>query len=276
MDSCSVVIIIPCGPGVHRDHESAQRNTWAKNAPTGVRVLWVRDGKSLSFDENSATLVVPTAEGLEHLLEKTLLAIDWAVGTYSPKYVVRTNTSSYWDIELLLAQLDTLPKRGCYAGFIGSWTDPNGREIVYVSGSGIRFSADVASIITQMRVEDYKEYFDDVAIGKYLAMKGVEPSELHRTDITDFAPPNMSAHSRVKNWNDPLATSRRMYLLHALYNADGAKAWDHSMRLYRRLELELAKKALPLRKQCVLLLSRLWKWGRIRNQFQPRWSRPVD
>jgi hypothetical protein len=73
-------------------------------------------------------------------------------------YFVRTNSSTFINLEVLNKYLDGLPKRRCYAGpiFINRW----------ITGTCIVFSRDVVRYLAKIKVGKEKFDYDDVVIGR--------------------------------------------------------------------------------------------------------------
>jgi hypothetical protein len=151
------------------------------------------------------TLTVRGIERYGRIFAKTVDALNYCLahGTYS--YVVRTNLSSVWDFNQLLAYLETAPRERLYAGHC-MVHPPSG--LSYASGAGIVLSADVAQtlVATQHLGRTVAEY-DDVVIGGVLAASGLTPQDLPRVNFVSLAhydatrasiPPG-SFHYRIKH-----------------------------------------------------------------------------
>jgi len=101
--------------------------------------------------------------GVPVMLEK----FQWALGAVLDEpgwadceYIVRTNASTFINLELLDGALSRLPRRRCYAG-----------SVVFgrlVSGTCIVISKDVARYLARAGISRYKESYDDVAISRLM------------------------------------------------------------------------------------------------------------
>lgn len=96
------------------------------------------------------------------VITKTMKAIEYISISYDFDYVVRTNLSSFWNLNNLLPLLELLPKSGYYGGVVPFDT--------FVSGTGIIISKDVAISLSQFVLpglsnnSQYSEVYEDVLI----------------------------------------------------------------------------------------------------------------
>lgn len=111
-----------------------------------------------------------TARGEERydtILHKTLKAVEVLLSDHD--YVIRTNISSLYDFALLRRK--ALPQEGLYAGHVWSTSG------LFVSGSGMILSRDVAKKLLSPPAELSLSPKDDVAIGQILRAQGVSARE---------------------------------------------------------------------------------------------------
>ena len=132
----------------------AQRKTWAA-APGAAEVRWY-------FPESLAA-------GAAALREELARALDDA----SWSHVFRTNSSSYVDLDRLVAVAGDLSLEGIYAGVDGGG---------FASGSGFFLSRDAAEILAQDLPREPTDAPDDVACGAVLARASFQVAALPRVD----------------------------------------------------------------------------------------------
>lgn len=149
--------------------EDAQRETWVRDCPEGVSVLYYRAHSPLGIDERLrhrlATLLLRLQlkfrwgvsraldrvqldgdilqfpalhESIPNTAVKLRAALQWALQNSDFDYVFRTNSSSYIDLQRLMDYVLHAQTKGLYAGHSGIHG-----ELPYVSGIGILMSRDV-------------------------------------------------------------------------------------------------------------------------------------
>jgi hypothetical protein len=171
--------------------------------------------------------------GWGEILTNTLSAIAYALEHVEFDFIVRTNTSSYWNVfatERLLAKLE---KSGLYAGNV-----TNHLQATYVEGDGIILSKDVAKKLVDHSHEIDASVIDDVAIGRILSTIGINPVDIPRPwvrslfDIRDprLVPLNEIHTFRCKTEKFLLKKSIRldvrvMRLLHKIIKSENHKIY---------------------------------------------------
>ena len=85
------------------------------------------------------------------IVAKTLAAMEVVHNTYSYDYIVRSNLSTFWDLNRLSDRLDKLPNEKCFAGHLMNTRDA-GREM-YAAGYDLVFSRDVIEKIIPYKQE---------------------------------------------------------------------------------------------------------------------------
>lgn len=92
---------------------------------------------------------------------------------------MRTNLSSFWNLEALMNFLNKLPKEKLYSGFIG-----NHRGIKFASGAGFIMSSDVAKLLIDNRnIAERVGVMDDVDIGYTMNKLGIPIYPGRRMDL---------------------------------------------------------------------------------------------
>jgi hypothetical protein len=106
----------------------------------------------------------PGPESFRACVTKTLAALEYFSGE-SYDYVLRTNMSSLWNLNKLVAFIEDLPRTQVYAGTLNY-----AHNVHYISGSGILMSWDVCRYILENRDAVLNvRIIDDVDIGVVLA-----------------------------------------------------------------------------------------------------------
>jgi hypothetical protein len=167
-------------------------------------------------------LYVPCIEKYENILEKSVGAISWAYQNVDFDFLVRTNVSTYFDIQRvqrIFAQ--RVGESHYFAGFIDSfkdvYLDNSFLSNIFVTGTGIYFSRDTCQVVAEL---DYTQFIgvpDDVAISQYLISKQIGPQfirrgNLHSTHI--FIP---SVQIRLKSSVVSDLAANRFGLVHSFF-----------------------------------------------------------
>ena len=178
------------------------RQTWLKNTPENVKVLFYYAGHSIEKMVGDR-LFLTNSEGFQNCGYKTISAFKYLKeNNYQYKYILRTNISSYIDIKLLINHLDNKPTEKYYDGVIGDYMG-----IKFCSGSGYLISNDIVDCVLDNVDIWNHHYMDDVSLSIVLSKKGILPygSPNTRFDITndDFEIPINYYHYRCKDDSNP-------------------------------------------------------------------------
>ena len=131
------------------------------------------------------TLVFRGVERYGTIFKKTVDSIAYCLARTSYDYVVRTNLSSVWDFQSLLAYLESAPRERYYAGQLGVHAESG---ISFASGAGFILSADVArTLLAHQHLGRTLKEYDDVAVAACLRAAGVSPQPLPRVDFVSLA-----------------------------------------------------------------------------------------
>lgn len=261
------------GVGGHDANEAAQRETWAGHLPSTAEIFWLKGDSGVSnaqINKSLKTITVPVVESYENLLPKTILAISKALEELEFDFLIRTNTSSFFSIELVEKQLTKLDQHGVYAGVLGEYFEKPTRfvkkdnPINYISGAGIWMSKDVASELATIDAADYHGLVDDVAIGNFLTGK-FKRQAVPRQNVTDFEPLKPAAHTRVKHWSKDSQTVRRMWDLEQIYESKSAAELEKKLKEFDRTETSLISENFKFNLRKILILR-----NRIDNTFAER------
>ncbi len=92
-------------------------------------------------------------------------------------YFVRTNSSTFLNIELIKAEVERLPKRRCYAGPV--------MFSRFVSGTCIILSRDLVEYLVSRKIDNEKDCYDDLAISHLLRWKFVKKRDIRMKFFDD-------------------------------------------------------------------------------------------
>ena len=216
-------LVLAGGGPEHLRDEAAQRDTWAAGDSNRHSVIWLRAGEGNQFNHESRTLYVRSNEG--ELLKKTVLAVDWALENMEFDAIVRTNVSSFFEIDTLIDKLHMK----CFnsKSFGGHLhykkrprTDSTGN--FFISGTGIFLGNNAARFLSKIPLNKYESIPDDIAITDYLkSFPELNIISIPRLSLSNHHFFFASCFIRCKSsWNDSLA-SKRMSLLNSYFNAGG-------------------------------------------------------
>lgn len=198
-----------------QSHMKAQKGTWASNLQSTA--IWIY-GSYLSeakYSEEANRLDLPVREAFENILEKSVLGIEWAVNNLEFDYIVRGNTSNYYDDQTLRVFLSNLADHEYFVGSELGSAEQNRTTKVnagqYLSGTGIILSRNAARKVLDLDLTLYTDWPDDVAISHHLSNHGLQFTRIQRGDITDFKPLMFTTQYRVKSWTNHEHTSERMW-----------------------------------------------------------------
>jgi hypothetical protein len=198
-------------------HKEAQEKTWAKGIAS--EVFWVVGNSKLLTDSciHGNELEIAVDEEFSNILLKSVEAIKWAINNREFDFVIRGNTSNYYDVHVMTDFLSRVNPEEDFAGSEIGYTDYNKDTKLnpgkYLSGTGIVLSRKTAEIFQEMNVKDYEGWPDDVAISHFVSQNNVSFTRIPRGDITDFKPIEFTPQYRVKSWSSIDYASRRMYEL---------------------------------------------------------------
>ena len=236
-----ILLIAGAAKEPHSLNEDAQRETWARDF--SFPVYWIHGdapgaGRALveTVDTENRRIDVALPENFSNLLEKSLRALQWALDSQEFDFVVRSNSSSFWNEAELVKLIATLPRSGLYAGPIGTWSSPGGAWD-YIGGSALFMSRDVAEVASRADVSLYRNLPDDVALGHWMREVGVKPVALRGSRIVDYEPPTPAAFSRMKHWTDAKVTRSRMRRLDRVYRSQDFSTVLRALAIFNLWEL---------------------------------------
>lgn len=152
--------------------------------------------KDIELDNNC--ILLKGKEEFSKIYEKTIKGINFINSIMSYDYLIRTNLSSFWNIEYLYSHLK-LPATGCLSGIYIFNS--------FISGTGIIMSRDVCDVlVTKPNIQNVP---DDVLISNHLKphfqiTKLNDKLMLYLISDADKIPSNIDdiLYFRVKNSNN--------------------------------------------------------------------------
>jgi hypothetical protein len=219
-----VLVFIAGGSQSHLENMHAQRKYCFSKVPSTAKCLWlIADTSYKEVTLIDEVLYIPVEDTYTNLLLKTKIAFDWISENLDFDFLLRSNTSNYFNFDELFETLsDFDSKKELYAGALGEYkhnTGTNSRYINYVSGSGILLSRTTVNQLRNIKSGEYDELVEDVAIGDFLSTKSIRPTELDRNNVTDWEFLTHSYQVRLKAWHSDKLTIRRFRRISKIFNA---------------------------------------------------------
>lgn len=182
-----IFLVIASEDSVHEKDLFTQQQTWAASLPQGATVVWLRGQEGKNYDFDGETLYVPCLELYENILEKTILGVKYLFENVDFDVLVRTNVSTYFNVEKTLLELK---KKRFNGDFFGGYIDKSnggyfGRKGSqdYISGTGIFLSRSAAGELSSLDFLAYKGVPDDIAIYHFLEKLGTRRVRMSRNNL---------------------------------------------------------------------------------------------
>lgn len=231
-----VFLVIASEDSVHEQDRLTQQKTWAASLPQGVNVVWLRGYEGENYDFDGKTLYVPCPELYGNILQKSILGVKYLVENLDFDVLVRTNVSTYFNVEKTLLELE----KKCFKNdFFGGYIDKSkggyfGKKESqdYISGTGIFLSRAAARKLSVLDFMDYRGIPDDVAISHFLEMSGLRKVRMSRNNLGSahiFIP---SYYIRAKSSAVSSLASDRMHLIDNYFKLGSFSA---KLRSYKRI-----------------------------------------
>ena len=237
---CIVLVIASNENNIYKN----ARAVWKKymNTNPSVKVLFVygKLDNSLINQDSSDIIFSDLKESLTSstILIKTLRALTAIDKYFSYDYFIRTNISTFWNLNLIDTLLDKCPKDKCYAGGhdLSPYYINNGEYITtpIYSGVCIIITPDIVTLILDNISNINYKLPDDISIGEFMVNtdcttvtisdkvyyedSNMLDDEVINSSIDDNI--NMGVYYRVKNKNNREYTDLMIYtlLLNRIYN----------------------------------------------------------
>jgi hypothetical protein len=172
----------------HRKIKFASRNTnWSVAEPSEIV---------------NRRLVFNSFSGLGGLIPTTVSAISFVLKSQNPDFIIRTNVSSYWNLQNLRHRLEGLNQKNLYAGVLGPAYAGIRRKAFrenYASGAGMILSREVGrQLVSNSQAFDLT-VIDDVSIGRTLLTQSIKPTSFPRIDFGSLDQLEQSTRQEMLN-----------------------------------------------------------------------------
>jgi hypothetical protein len=180
--------------GTKNDHylpiEKVAKQTWAKDPPENVKTIFMYGGYKKIYWDNEDSFYVDREESLDICPYKTICAYETFLES-DFDYIFRSNSTGYFDLNLIPKFLEGKPLENFYCGCVGVL---NG--IYFASGSGYFLSKDIVKEIVKSKSLLYSYqlpgWCDDVIVGKFITQhlnieinKSARRIDLHPDEVCD-------------------------------------------------------------------------------------------
>lgn len=174
-----------------------------------IKVVFVYGGGEKEFEVQDHDWIFPEVFENNHpgIIDKTMKSMKKAVDLYDFDYLIRTNLSTFWDINKLHSRLQELPKTKCLTGTEIKSRDTFGNSYHYIAGFDLVMSRDLVEAIlpyTQDIVEQ-KVYcnMEDLsictAVKKYLNV-GITSSNKSQALNISMSPFNLQLYRKTTSF----------------------------------------------------------------------------
>lgn len=214
---------------------NSQNETWVKKLTSNFRVFWIvgdpnlKDSK-LDFD----ILYVPCQDS--QIIQKSYLAFAYFIGSFNFKYIIRTNTSTFFFVNQLIDLLNKMSKLDVdVAGFpLGISLRSLRKSMIYCSGASIFLSQ--KAVLRLLEFGDrHSNLPDDVEISRTVA-DFFPIYWIFRSDLELFPLWRPRPVVRLKHPFDSYKTSALMY---QMGNYDNSKSKKQKFSVYWSFTLPL-------------------------------------
>jgi len=97
------------------------------------------------------------------IYEKTMAAIRHVNSKYDYKHIIRTNVSSFWNLENTLEYQKQLPIKDFAGGILNGHSLIDIGTIAFITGTGIFITKDIAEKISNIKLQNDIECYDTVS-----------------------------------------------------------------------------------------------------------------
>lgn len=168
------------------------RSLWREAARRhGVPLYFLRADPRITDDRLYVDGDVLAARWLDgfapRINNKTFQGMHYCLAHLEFDYLLRSNLSSFYRLDVLRQRLMHAPRQGYYAGAINRlpYEGSPGQFFEYVSGSGVVLSRDMIPTLLRARATLPDQYIDDVWMGVALQQAPRQP--LPRCDFVDVS-----------------------------------------------------------------------------------------
>ena len=175
------------------------REIWRRNAKKhNIEIYFLRADEKITDDSvrvEGDTIHSKWINNFsDRLIDKTLKGFKYCLENTDCQYILRTNLSSFFDIPLFNAYIESIPTIGVYAGPFEYFplTLPNGisGNFCFCSGAGYLLSRDLVSLILERNLFHPRTFGNDIPIPDdvwmALVLGDMQRSQWVRSDFTDI------------------------------------------------------------------------------------------
>lgn len=196
-----IILSMSCNQERYINEENAIRQTWGKDILEGkydnIELLFYRGGASITHLENNV-LYCPTGDEVYNTYKKSIECFKWLVENREFDYIIRTNTSTYINIDAILQFLDFNIDENIMCG-PSLVMNKGSNYIPFLSGHYLIFSKKV--INTLLKNEHDYDGIDDV-IFSYSLIK-----EYGRDYVEKYIMEIDNINDMSKSYMDNISTS---------------------------------------------------------------------
>ena len=235
----ALVLVIAGGGDIHEINEVSQRKTWAGKSSINIEVFWLKASGSSDYKFEDRTLYVPCPDTVDSVLEKVILGIKWVIEQQKYDFLIISNTSTYIDLRKTESRL---LQKAHDSRFVGGSFEYTRKEISnipkgfkYLNASPLYLGLEAAGELSRMDYSCFAEMPLDLALYKYLRDLGYPAESVARNNLCThhlFVPKSCI---RVKSWNNPTLTVKRMYLIFDYFESrthfERFKCWVEILRV---------------------------------------------
>lgn len=211
-----IILALASTEGSYGDDLTIHEKTLGSLVNPKVNIFWALGGASEVLTQENR-IYLPIDEKFTNILKKTIMSLNYLDEVYHPDIVIRTNTSSYFDLDKVIKVCEKLQeKKFDFAGYLETYKENTVFELPtrFVNGAGIYLSKNAIKILKNVDSERYNNIPDDVAITSELESSGMKPTPLKRNNICYHHVFIPRAHIRVKSWKSKKLAQERMLLVH--------------------------------------------------------------
>jgi hypothetical protein len=183
-------LVLSCKTDHYLPIENAAKNTWIKDSPDNIKTIFMYGGSEKIYYDDQDSFYINRKESLDICLYKSICAYETFLES-DFDYIFRSNSTGYFDLNLIPKFLEDKPSENFYCGCLGML---NG--IDFASGSGYFLSKDLVYEIVKNKNILYNYnmpgWHDDVAVGKFITQhlnveinKSARRIDLHPDEICD-------------------------------------------------------------------------------------------
>jgi len=213
----ALVLVIAGGGEIHEINEVSQRKTWAGKSSINIEVCWLKASGSPDYKFEDRTLYVPCPDTVDSVLEKVILGIRWMVEQQEYDFLIISNTSTYIDLRKTESELLQKAHDSRFLGGSFEYTRKDISNIPkgfkYLNASPLYLGLEAAAELSRMDYSHFSEIPLDLALYRHLRDLGYSAESVARNNLCThhlFVPKSCI---RVKSWNNPTLTVKRMYLI---------------------------------------------------------------